>query len=121
MKNLFFLVIMLTFFSGCSVNSVNEDDSKKNWDYKEGFVVSKEDSKILVVQNSNITELKQKSIEEILDIVQPNAIWVTAEKEADLDVIEVGDQVSIKIDGGVDQSYPAQTSARKITKINKDK
>ncbi|WP_424767077.1 DUF3221 domain-containing protein [Paenibacillus sp. sgz302251] len=118
MRNIFAMVIMLILLSGCSANNANGGQSNEIWDYKEGYVMAKESPKILVVQNSDMTEFEEKSIDEILNAVDPNAIWITAENESDLDAIEVGDKVSLDIEGEVEQSAPAETTAKQITKIS---
>ncbi|MBE1441315.1 hypothetical protein GGC63_000732 [Paenibacillus sp. OAS669] len=50
-------------------------------------------------------------LNEILMNAEPNAMWIS--EQADYDAVAVGDRVSIEIPngGGIDQSYPAQTTA----------
>lgn len=108
MKKMFILLFaVLVLATGCSSN--NSGESGEIWDYREGFVVTKEDGRILVVRDK-VANL-EAPLSEILEEAQPNAIWLSVDK-TDYDAISVGDQVSIKIpNGAVDQSYPAQATA----------
>ncbi|GMK49069.1 hypothetical protein PghCCS26_61990 [Paenibacillus glycanilyticus] len=102
---LFFLLTVMVFV-GCSSSS-NSDDS---WDYNEGFVVSKEDGRILVVREKP-SDFKDP-LSDILQNAKPNAMWISVE-QVDYDAFAVGDHVSIKIPNGgiINRSYPAQTTA----------
>ncbi|OBR66463.1 hypothetical protein A7K91_03170 [Paenibacillus oryzae] len=109
---LVFLIAMLVVVTGCSSSS-NSDERwvyDEHWDYKDGFVVSKESGRILVVRDkpSNF----KAPLNEILKNAEPNAMWISVE-QADYDAVAVGDRVSIEIPngGGIDQPYPAQTTA----------
>ncbi|WP_281279676.1 DUF3221 domain-containing protein [Paenibacillus lentus] len=86
------------------------------WNYDEGYVVAKDEANlmILVVKN-HVTDLKNKSIEKIIEEADPNAIWITTDR-ATYDSILIGDHVKIKDIGTVLQSYPGQTKG-KVTKM----
>lgn len=101
-----FLIAMLVVVTGCSSSS----NAEERWDYKEGFVVSKESGRVLVVHQKPSDF--EAPLSEILKNAEPNAMWISVE-QADYDAVAVGDRVSIKIPngGGIDQSYPAQTTA----------
>ncbi|WP_274654606.1 DUF3221 domain-containing protein [Paenibacillus humicola] len=106
-KSLVFLYFLLTvILTGCSSSS----NSDERWDYNEGFVVSKESGRILVVRNKPSDF--EAPLNEILKNADPNAMWISVE-QVDYDAVAAGDHVSINIPdgGGVDQSYPAQTTA----------
>lgn len=108
-----FILVMLILFlaTGCSTN--NDITSNEQWSYKEGFVVAKENDRILVVRR--VTNI-ETPLSDILEEAQPNAIWLSVDK-SDYDSVSVGDQVSINIaNGAIDQSYPAQAAADVIKK-----
>lgn len=103
---LFFLLTVMVF-AGCSSSS-NSDNS---WDYNEGFVVSKEGGRILMVRDKPSDF--EVPLSEILKYAEPNAMWISVE-QADYDAVTVGDHVGINFPKGggmIDQSYPAQTTA----------
>ncbi|GIP26317.1 hypothetical protein J23TS9_14470 [Paenibacillus sp. J23TS9] len=113
MKKMFVLfVFVLVLATGCSSDNTSESDGR--WNHKEGFVVAKENGRVLVVRDrvDNI----EAPLNEILEDASPNAIWLSVDKKG-FDVVSVGDQVSINIhNGAIDQSYPAQASADVIKK-----
>ncbi|WP_194543720.1 DUF3221 domain-containing protein [Paenibacillus sp. JZ16] len=78
---------------GCSNNSKEKDEPVNKY---VGYVVQKEDGRILVTRYDEKSDLN-------------DAIWIRTKRK-----IELGQQVSIEIDGGIDTSYPAQASARDI-------
>ncbi|MCA0756856.1 YobA family protein [Paenibacillus sp. N4] len=119
MKKWFVFVVMAVILAGCSGNGGKDEAANGGWDYKEGYVIAKDAPRILVVRSGDLTELEGKTPEEFLNVAQPEAMWVSAEKEEDLAAIEVGDKVSIELEGAVAESYPAQATAKKISKIDK--
>lgn len=96
-------------------------DQQEAWDYKQGRVVAIETPKLLVVQSSDITDLElaptKEAIEELLDVVQPEAVWVTVTDEKLLEGIEVGDEVSVEIQGELSDTYPAEGDASDVREI----
>ncbi|GKU78120.1 DUF3221 domain-containing protein [Paenibacillus sp. L3-i20] len=122
MKRELVIVIMTVLLVGCSANQPKEN-TEQTWDYREGNVIAKESTKLLVVDSTDVTELELKpelkTVEEILSVVKPEAVWVTAINESELEAIEVGDEVSLDIEGDVSESYPAEASAKRITVIDK--
>lgn len=106
------LLLVLILATGCSSN--NNSESNEHWNYKEGFVVAKDDGRVLVVRDR--VENIEAPINEILEGAQPNAIWLSVDKKG-FDAVSVGDEVRINIpNGAIDQSYPAQASADVIKK-----
>ncbi|MHA7966796.1 DUF3221 domain-containing protein [Paenibacillus sp. CAU 1782] len=106
-KIIVLLVFALVLATGCS--SVNKDEVDGPWNYKKGFVVSKEDGRVLVVRDK-VDEI-DAPLNEILEEAQPDAIWLSVNNK-DFNAVSVGDKVNITIPNGmVDQSYPAQASA----------
>ncbi|MEK3913048.1 DUF3221 domain-containing protein [Paenibacillus sp. FSL H7-0331] len=114
MKYVMLVATIFLCMTGCSTNNPN-DGNPKVWDYREGYVIAKEYHKYLVVRNTNSAEIKNKTVSQLLKEAQPDAIWITV--HTDNDSIHIGDKVSISIDGGIDQSYPAQASAKDFKKL----
>ena len=77
MKKMFVLLMfVLVLATGCSSDINSESD--EHWNHKEGFVVAKEDGRVLVVRDrvDNI----EAPLNEILEDAQPNAIWLSVDK-----------------------------------------
>lgn len=92
----------------------NEGIPDERWDHKEGYVVSKENGRVLVVRDqvANI----EAPLSEILEDAKPNAIWLSVDK-AEYDSVVVGDKLSVTIaNGAIDMSYPAQATADVVKK-----
>ncbi|MFF2890659.1 DUF3221 domain-containing protein [Paenibacillus sp. NPDC057967] len=91
------------------------------WDYQAGRVIAIQDDQLLVVQSKDVTEIELKpeleSVDEILTVLRPQAIWLTVTDETDMVGVEVGDDVRVEIEGAVAESYPAQATASKIEKV----
>jgi hypothetical protein len=85
------LVMFAIIICGCSNNSKEIGEPVNKY---VGYVVQKEDGRILVTHYD----------EDLND-----AIWIRTKRK-----IELGHQVSIEIDGGINTSYPAQASAKDI-------
>lgn len=96
-------------------------DQEEAWDYKQGRVVAIETPKLLVVQSSDITDLElaptKEALEELLDVVRPEAVWVTVTDESLLEGIEVGDEVNVEIQGELSDTYPAEGRASDVREI----
>lgn len=91
------------------------------WDYQSGRVIAIQNDQLLVVQSKDVSEIELKpeleSVDEILTVLRPQAIWLTVTDETDITGIEVGDDVLVEIKGEVAESYPAQAKAGKIEKV----
>lgn len=61
---------------GCSSKN-NSDDG--HWNQKEGYVVAKEISKVLVVRDE-VANIDTTPLSEILKVAKPNAIWLSVDK-----------------------------------------
>ncbi|WP_435921121.1 DUF3221 domain-containing protein [Paenibacillus sp. DYY-L-2] len=105
---LFLFVIAGVMSTGCSSSLESSKDGP--WDYREGYVVAKENGRVLVVRDQ-VSDFSAP-LNDILESAAPNAMWISVSK-ADLNEVAVGDHVDIHFPNGVaiDQSYPAQTSA----------
>lgn len=100
------LLAMAVVLAGCS--QAGKSDAE-GWNYKEGYVVAKENGKILVIRDR--VEQTGANLGDLLINVQPNAIWLSVDKE-EYDTVRIGDKVSVTIpDGQVNPSYPAKADA----------
>ncbi|MHA6482712.1 DUF3221 domain-containing protein [Paenibacillus sp. strain BS8-2] len=101
--------------------SPSPDEQSEAWDYKQGRVVAIDTPKLLVVQSSDVKDLElaptKEAIEELLDVVRPEAVWVSVMDEKLLDGIEVGDEVSVEIQGELSDTYPAEGEASDVREV----
>lgn len=112
MKKAFVMLIFILFLvAGCSSN--NDIGSNEHWDREEGYIVAKENGRILIVPNK--VENFKITLDEILKASKPYAIWLAVDK-SEYDAVEVYDHVRIEINGGIDQSYPEQASGDVVKK-----
>lgn len=97
------------------------DPEAEAWDYKQGRVVAIDAPKLLVVQSSDITDVEtaptKEAIEELLQVVKPDAVWVTVSDDTLLEGIEVGDEVNIEIAGELTDTYPAEGTASDVREV----
>lgn len=97
------------------------DPANEEWDYKQGRVVAIDVPKLLVVQSTDIADLElaptKEALEELLDIVKPDAVWVTVSDESLLEGIEVGDEVNVEIAGELTNTYPAEGTATDVREV----
>lgn len=120
-----FLLVSL-ILSGCSLNegsnsegstgSTNEEATNPTNDTTiTGYIIEKEKERLLIVEGLDESEfnITQQTVDEILKIADPNAIWISIGDIKDND-FNVGEQVKVTVDGGVNTSFPAQASAKKI-------
>ncbi|MCM3628479.1 YobA family protein [Paenibacillus glycanilyticus] len=106
---------ILVFVDGDTNKPVGYSKTVNPWNYEEGYVVAKEDSRVLIVRDKVDFEL---SLSKILKSAQPDAIWFTVEK-ANYDAVAIGDHVKATVAGGmINLSYPAQGKADGINKID---
>ncbi|RJE83015.1 DUF3221 domain-containing protein [Paenibacillus sp. 1011MAR3C5] len=115
-------VLTLVLLAAVALAGCGSDSKEKAaWDYQSGRVIAIQNDQLLVVQSKDVTELELKpeleSVDEILTVLRPQAIWLTVTDETDMAGVEVGDDVRVEIEGGVAESYPAQATARKIEKV----
>lgn len=97
---------LLLFLIGCSGN---EPTNTEKWDRSNGFVIRKEDQKILVVRHEPDTSYT--SVSQILEQNKPDAIWITVKNSEMYDTIVIGDNVELSITGSIKKSYPSQADA----------
>lgn len=101
--------------------SEGPEQQPEAWDYKQGRVVAIETPKLLVVQSSDVTDLElaptKEALDELLNVVKPDAVWVTVTDEKLLEGIEVGDEVSVEIQGELSDTYPAEGAASDVREV----
>jgi len=108
MKKWSLLVVpwLFLFIVGCSGN---ESTNPEKWDRSNGYVIAKEDQKILIVRH--VPETDNISVSELLEQNNPDAIWIKLKNPEEYDTIVIGDHVELSIDGVIKKSYPAQANA----------
>lgn len=87
------IILLMLFLSGCADKNEGSNESVNRFI---GYVVKKEDERILVTNYNKKTAIN-------------DAIWVSTNQH-----IEIGNKVSIIFDGGIDTSNPAQGLAEEI-------
>lgn len=116
-KIIVIFLLLSSLMIGCSAVSESETSDIETWNYDKGYVVSKDsqESKILVVRNK-VDDIEKKTMVQILDEATPGAIWLDV-SDTDFTAVNIGDRVSILINGVIDQPYPAQAKAESVTVI----
>lgn len=121
MKNLIIVVLIMLATAASLTGCVTNSEKKAAWNYESGRVIATEDARLLVVQSKDVTELELRpeleTVDEILSVLRPQAIWLTVTDKTEITGVEVGDEVRIKIEGEVSESYPAQALASKVEKV----
>jgi|GEM_PF-6480737 len=87
----------------------NESTNPEKWDRSNGYVIAKEEEKILIVPHK--PETGNISVSELLQHNKPDAIWITVKNPEVYDTIMIGDNVEFRIEGVIKKSYPAQADA----------
>jgi len=107
---LFVVPCLFLFNVGCSGN---ESINPEKWDRSSGYVIAKEDQKILIVRHKPEPEPEtgNMSVSELLKQNQPDAIWITLKNPEVYDTITIDDNVVLGIEGVIKNSYPAQANA----------
>ncbi|MEW4430240.1 MULTISPECIES: DUF3221 domain-containing protein [Paenibacillus] len=91
---------------GCSGN---ESTTPEKWDRSNGYVIAKEDHKMLIVRH--IPETGNISVSQILEQNKPDATWITVKNLDVYDTIAIGDNVELSLEGSIKKSYPSQATA----------
>ncbi|WP_454190932.1 YobA family protein [Paenibacillus sp. Marseille-Q7038] len=123
-----FLLVPL-ILSGCSLNKGSSSESGSGSTNEEatnptndtiitGYIIDKEKDRLLIVEGLDESEfnITLQSVDKILKIAEPNATWVSIGGIKNND-FNVGEQVKVTVDGGVNTSFPAQASAKKVELI----
>lgn len=108
MKKWSLLVVpfLLLFIVGCSGN---ESTNLEKWDRSNGYVIGKEDQKILVVKHT--PENSHILMSQILEQNKLDAIWISVQNSEVYNTIVIGDNVDLSITGPIKKSYPSQATA----------
>jgi hypothetical protein len=102
--NIVILLYLFTGLVGCSNQTI------------EGYVIEVYDESVLLAQNishKKYNEIKDMSANEVFEKNELSLISLTYQDAQDF---REGDKVKVWIDGGVNESYPAQAKAKKIEK-----
>lgn len=127
MKKLVVILILLSqIISGCSLDKESSSESTNgstneqagnhpNGPFITGYIIDQDEERLFVVEGLDESEfdINQQSVEEILKIADPNAIWITIDDDRVND-FSVGEKVRVIVDGGVNTSFPAQAAAKQI-------
>ncbi|MDE5412613.1 DUF3221 domain-containing protein [Alkalihalobacterium chitinilyticum] len=105
-----FLVIALLFV-GCG------QSEETNMSVMTGLIVEKEGNRILVIENVTKDQLDSLDLDEVLNQGY-EAIWFEVEDQELFENLYVGDKVAVEYDI-VLESYPGQSKAVSITKLDK--
>ncbi|MFD1039419.1 YobA family protein [Virgibacillus byunsanensis] len=84
----------------------------------EGYIIEIDEQRLLVAEDISIEkyeEIKDKTVNEI-DRLSGHISLINLSYD-DSSTFEKGDNVRVWIDGGIDESYPAQAGAKKIEVI----
>ncbi|PKR76834.1 hypothetical protein CEY16_13550 [Halalkalibacillus sediminis] len=104
---------ILTLFGACSEITDEELDPEEA-DVEEGYIVDKDESRILVVGDITREEAtkmdEQKLMSRSESSIQPPAVWFGVNNPGDY---ELGQLVRVEFEG-MDASYPGQAGAEKI-------
>lgn len=104
--SLFVIASLFLVIVACSGNA---STTPEKWDHSNGYVIAKEEQKILTVRH--IPETGNRSVTELLEYNKPDAIWITVKNPEVYDTIKIGDNVQLSIEGVIKKSYPAQADA----------
>lgn len=111
-KTLLFLIVLFVsaLLGACT------DDADSNPD-NEGFVLKIEEDRVLVakdISSEEYNEVKDKTVSEFEGPDEVPLIYLSYD---DANKFDKGDEVEFWIDGGVNDSYPQQAGAKKISLI----
>lgn len=80
----------------------------------EGYIFALTDGGVLVLDNVDSNDMG-KEWNDIFDTYQGDAIWLSTKKAN----LKVGQYVEYWVDGGINESFPRQATARKIEIVDK--
>ncbi|MEW4370130.1 DUF3221 domain-containing protein [Paenibacillus kandeliae] len=96
--------------SSDSTSPYEADPLKSSWQYT-GYVIDKKEDKIpaiLFVWDVQREQVDGHSVDDILNIANPHAIWLVTDGIAQADDIRIGDAIHVILAPNVDTSFPAQ-------------
>ncbi|MFD0590914.1 DUF3221 domain-containing protein [Paenibacillus sp. GCM10027627] len=119
-KTLLVAAAAIMMLAGCS-SGQKEKLPEEPWNYETGRVIAIEESRVLVVESADITDIEitadKSAVDELLKVTKPDAIWLTVTDMAETSDIVVGDEVRVELEGEVKNSYPAEGNASQIMKV----
>ncbi|MCR2807260.1 YobA family protein [Paenibacillus soyae] len=114
-RNAVIAIVGVSMLVGCST----DEQVAEGWDYKTGRVIAVNEDRVLVAESADVTDVDwesgEQTVDELLQAMNPDAIWLTAMEPSDLDGLKAGDEVQVVLDGEVKESYPAEAKAEKIS------
>ncbi|MEB1806240.1 MAG: YobA family protein [Bacillaceae bacterium] len=112
MRKLWSLILVFAFlFVGCG------QSEETNLSEMTGLIVEKEGNRILVIENVTKDQLDPLDLDELLNQGH-GAIWFEVEEQELFESLHVGDKVAVEYNI-VLESYPGQSKAVSITKLDK--
>lgn len=124
---LFFIMLLSMVLFGCQQNrevqtnpgnnNAKQDEEIENVTKKEGYILQVEEGNILVAEN--ITSEKYEEIKNKTTIeLHEEGLALISVSYDDTSSLQVGNKAEIWIEGGVQESYPAQADASRIEVID---
>ncbi|MEK3883856.1 DUF3221 domain-containing protein [Paenibacillus sp. PL2-23] len=114
-RNAVIAIVGVSMLVGCSA----DEQAAEGWDYETGRVIAVNDDRVLVAESADVTDVDwtdgEQTADELLTALNPDAIWLTVTDPSDLEGLKTGDEVQVVLDGEVEESYPAEAKAEKIT------
>ncbi|MFS1514615.1 YobA family protein [Chengkuizengella sp. SCS-71B] len=122
MKHWVLLLIIITAVSvtACSNNINNSEKGTVSEDgamSEEGYIISKDKDRILVVGGISQEDVQSTSVEDILNGKGSSAAWFDIPDDLQVGDLQVGQKVKVWF-SVMAESYPGQATAQKVQVIN---
>lgn|SRR5690625_2891019 len=107
------IIFTLTFLVSCL-------SKEKNYIYVEGYILSIEEDKVLIAEDISLevyNKIADKAVEE-LDINSKDHVSLLYLGYENIEALNKGDKIKAEISNNIDQSFPAQAVAKRISVIN---
>ncbi|NDI35339.1 YobA family protein [Chengkuizengella sediminis] len=109
------LLLIITSVSVACSNDVN--NSEEGTMSEEGYIISKDKDRILVVGGISQEDVQSYSVEDILNGKGSSAVWFYIPDDLQVGDLQVGQKVKVWF-SVMAESYPGQATAQKVTVIN---
>ncbi|WP_411347234.1 DUF3221 domain-containing protein [Paenibacillus sp. WLX2291] len=106
-----------------SISPYDTDPRQSSWQYT-GYVIDKKQEKIpaiLFVWDVQAEQMNGRSVDDILQIANPNVIWLTTEDVTQADDIHIGDAINVILAPNVNTSFPAQGKLEQMQIVSDQK
>ncbi|WP_160646798.1 YobA family protein [Chengkuizengella marina] len=113
---LFLLLLIITSVSiiACSNDVSSSEESTMS---EEGYIVSKDKDRILVIGGISLEDVQSYSPEDILNGKGSSAVWFYIPDDLQVGDLQVGQKVKVWF-SEMAESYPGQATAQKLIVIN---